>query len=118
MRRQRPVLFGVAVGLGLACGTVGIGPAHADGASYIKKLNDAGINTVRGDYELKEIGHEVCELRNRGFPPDQWATQAVWNSQLRPMHGWTEEQANFIVDTALSELCGDNDGPPPYLPAP
>lgn len=108
--------LGIAFGLTLASGVIGIGSAHAGPDSYIEKLHAAGIDTVRGVYELKEWGYEVCELRNRGFPPKQWATQTVWNSQLRPEYGFTEEQVNFIVDTAISELCDDRDGPPPWEP--
>ncbi|MCV7193103.1 DUF732 domain-containing protein [Mycolicibacterium brumae] len=116
--RAAVLLTGAVLGAGLASGAVGIGVAHADGASYIRKLNEAGINTVRGEFELKEMGYAVCELRKRGFPPKQWATQGVWNSQLHPPYGWTEAQANFVVDTAVAELCDDRDGPPPYVPLP
>lgn len=118
MRRVRRVIWVTGFALGLASATTGIGTAAADGDSYIKKLNDAGIDTVRGEFELKEWGYEVCELRKRGYPPKRWAQQTVWNSQLRPSYGFTEEQANFIVDTAVSELCDDRDGPPPWEPLP
>ena len=119
-RRCRSAVLGVgvAVGLSLASGIVGIGQAHADGNSYIKKLNDAGINTVRGEYVLKEWGYEVCELRKRGKPPRQWVEQAVYQDALHPPYGLTEQQANFIVDTAVSDLCDDRDGPPPWEPLP
>jgi hypothetical protein len=105
-------------GLTTVSGIVGIGSANADAKSYIKKLNDAGINTVRGEYELKEWGYAVCELRKRGFPPRQWVEQGVWSSALHPPYGFTEQQTNFIVDTAVSELCDDRDGPPPWVPLP
>lgn len=116
---RRPVLgIGLAAGLMVASGIGGSGSAGADGDSYIRKLDAAGIHTVRGDYELKEWGYEICELRKRGFPPWQWATQGVWNSAMHPPYGFTEQQANFIVDTAVSDLCDDRDGPPPWIPLP
>lgn len=99
-------------------GTAGIGVAHADGKSYLQKLHDAGISTPRGEYELKEWGYEVCALRVRGKPPRQWVEQAVFQSALHPPYGLTEQQANTIVDIAVSELCDDRDGPPPYEPLP
>ena len=98
--------------------TAGIGVASADGKSYLQKLHDSGINTPRGNDELQEWGYEVCELRTRGFPPRRWVEQAVYQSALHPPYGLTEQQANFIVDTAVSDLCDDHDGPPPYLPEP
>ena len=120
MRRVRSAGLGVGVvvGFGLASGITGIGQAHADGSSYIKKLNDAGINTARGEYELKEWGYEVCELRKLGKPPRQWVEQAVFQDALHPPYVLSIQQANFIVDTAVSELCDDRDGPPPWEPLP
>ncbi len=98
--------------------TVSVGTAWADGKSYLQKLHDAGINTPRGEYELKEWGHEICALRTRGKPPRQWVEQTVYQSALHPPYGLTEEQANTIVDIAVNELCDDRDGPPPYEPQP
>lgn len=116
--RHRSLLIGIASGVGLSmlAGTVGIAEAGADVGSYIKKLHDAGINTPRGEYELKEWGFEVCQLRARGKPPRQWVEQTVYNSSLKPLYRLSQEQANFIVDTAVTELCGDEnrDGPGPY----
>jgi hypothetical protein len=108
----------LAGGLAALSNIVGPSPASADGDSYIQKLQDAGISTLRGEYELKEWGHEVCALRSRGKPPRQWVEQGVWNDQLHPPYGLTMDQANFIVETAVSELCEDRDGPPPHLPLP
>ncbi|WP_420716150.1 DUF732 domain-containing protein [Mycobacterium sp. 94-17] len=122
MRRGRPrsVVIGTALaaGLTLVSGTIGIGPASADGKSYLRKLSDAGIHTPRGDYELQEWGFEVCALRSRGKSPKQWVQQAVYQDATHPPYGLTEAQANFIVDTAVSDLCDDQDGPPPYVPLP
>lgn len=116
--RRRSLVIGIASGIGLSvvAGTFGIAAAGADADSYIKKLHDAGINTPRGDYELKEWGFEVCDLRTRGKPPRQWVEQTVYNSSLKPLYRLSEQRANFIVDTAVSELCGDEnrDGPGPY----
>ena len=119
-RRYRSAVAGVgiAVGLTLACGIGGIGAAHADNPAYLNALHDAGINTPRGDYELKEWGWEVCELRKRGKSPRQWVEQAVFQDALHPPYGLTIDQANFIVDTAVRDLCDDRDGPPPYEPLP
>jgi hypothetical protein len=105
-----------AAGLSVLSGALGIPLAGADVGSFIQKLHDAGINTPRGEYELKEWGFEVCYLRTRGKPPRQWVEQTVYNSSNKPLYGLSEEQANFIVDTAVSELCGDEDrdGPGPY----
>lgn len=118
--RYRTAVFGIALAFGLTVTATiaGTGAANGDGDAYIKKLTGAGINTPRGDYELKEWGYAICELRKRGFPPKQWATQGVWNSAMHPPYGFTETQANFIVDTAVSELCDDRDGPPPWVPLP
>ncbi|MCV7232950.1 DUF732 domain-containing protein [Mycobacterium branderi] len=99
-------------------GIIGISPANADGKSYLQKLKDAGISTRGGDYEVKEWGYEVCALRAQGKPPTRWVEQAVYQSALHPPYGLTEQQANTIVDLAVSELCDDRDGPPPYEPLP
>ena len=119
-RRRRSLALSVvtAAGLVVSSGIVGIGTASADGKSYLQELYDVGINTRRGEYELKEWGWEVCALRSRGKPPRQWVEQAVYQSSLHPPYGLTEDQANTIVDTAVSELCDDRDGPPPYEPEP
>ncbi|OHV06222.1 DUF732 domain-containing protein [Mycobacterium talmoniae] len=108
----------VAAGLTALAGVVGSGMASADDKSYLQKLHDAGINTPRGEYELKEWGWEVCALRLRGKPPRQWVEQAVYSSSLHPPYGLTEQQANTIVDLAVSELCDERDGRPPYEPLP
>ena len=118
--RRRTAVLGtvLAGGLTVMSGIVGTGCAGADGNSYLQRLHDAGINTPRGEYEMKEWGWEVCALRDAGKPPRQWVEQAVYQSGLHPPYGLTQEQANTIVDIAVSELCDDRDGPPPYLPAP
>ena len=108
----------MTAGLTLLSGIVGTGMASADGKSYLQKLHDVGIDTPRGEYELKEWGWEVCALRSRGKPPRQWVEQAVYQSSLHPPYGLTEDQANTIVDIAVSDLCDDRDGPPPYEPEP
>jgi len=118
--RSRSVVSSIVLagGLTVLSGTIGISPASADGKSYLQKLKDAGISTPRGDYEVQEWGYEVCALKAQGRPPRQWVEQAVYQSQLHPPYGLTKAQANTIVDLAVSELCDDRDGPPPYLPAP
>ena len=118
--RRRSAVLGVVfvTALAVLSGVVGTGTAGADGKSYLEKLHNAGINTPRGEYELKEWGYEVCALRTRGKPPRQWVEQAVYQSSLHPPYGLTEQQANMIVDTAVSDLCDDRDGPPPYEPLP
>ena len=118
--RRVAALSGIVLagGLTLLSGTIGVGPASADGKSYLRKLKDAGITTPRGDYEVQEWGYEVCALRALGRPPRQWVEQAVYQSSLHPPYGLTKEQANTIVDLAVSELCDDRDGPPPYEPLP
>jgi len=108
----------LAGGLAMLSGFIGIAPANADGKSYLQKLHDAGINTPRGAYELKEWGWEVCMLRARGKPPRQWVEQSIYNSRVHPPYGLTEQQANTVVDIAVSDLCDDLDGPPPYEPLP
>ncbi|MGU3498645.1 DUF732 domain-containing protein [Mycobacterium sp. C31M] len=110
--------LGTAVGLSVASGIAGIGVANAGADSYIEKLHEGGINTPRGEYELKEWGYAVCALRARGKTPRQWVEEAIYESALHPPYGLTEQQANFIVDTAIRELCDDPDGPPPYEPNP
>lgn len=116
--KSMPRCVVMAAAMLMFSGFVGIPVARADANSYLRKLHDAGINTPRGEYELKEWGWEVCALRTRGKPPRQWVEQAVYQSAQHPPYGLTEEQANTIVDTAVSELCDDRDGPPPYLPLP
>lgn len=108
----------VATMLTAFSGLVATATAAADADSYLRKLYDAGISVPRGDFELKEWGYEVCLLRAIGKTPRQWVEQAVYQSALHPPYGLTEDQANFIVDTAVSELCEDRDGPPPYGPKP
>lgn len=102
------------VGLSVLAGSLGIAAAGADASSFIRSLHDAGIDSPRGDFELKEWGHEVCSLRARGKPPRQWVEQTVYNSSLKPQYGLTEQQANMFVDIAVVELCDDRDGPGPY----
>jgi len=118
--RRRPAVSSMVLagGLTMLSAIIGIAPANADGKSYIQKLHDAGINTPRGVYELKEWGWEVCALRARGKPPRQWVEQSIYNSRPHPPYGLTEQQANTIVDIAVSDLCDDLDGPPPYEPLP
>jgi hypothetical protein len=82
--------------------------AAADTASYVQKLHDAGINTARGDVELKEWGWEVCALFDRGVPPDKVVQQAVYNSASKPPYGMSTDQANLVVDTAVSDLCAQS----------
>lgn len=79
--------------------------ATADTASYLQKLHDADINTARGDVELKEWGWEVCALFDRGVAPDKVVQQAVYNSASKPPYGMSTDQANLVVDTAVSDLC-------------
>jgi hypothetical protein len=112
----RASALGLAAGLGLSVlgGTAGIATAGADANAYTRKLHDAGIDSPRGDYELKEWGYEVCYLRERGKPPRQWVEQTVYSDSLKPQYGLTEQQANMIVDIAVAELCDDRDGPGPY----
>jgi Protein of unknown function (DUF732) len=116
LNRSRASLINIASGVGLSvlAGTVGIAAAGADANSYTRRLHDAGINSPRGDFELKEWGYEVCSLRARGKPPRQWVEQTVYNDSLKPQYGLTEQQANMIVDIAVAELCDDRDGPGPY----
>ncbi|GAB1811952.1 DUF732 domain-containing protein [Mycobacterium sp. MUNTM1] len=122
MHRQgwKPAVVGIvsAWGLTMLSGAVGIAPASAGGKEYLQKLHDAGINTPRGDYELKEWGWEVCALREMGKSPRQWVEQSIYSSRPHPPHGLTEQQANTVVDIAVSDLCDDPDGPPPYEPLP
>lgn len=108
----------LAAGLTALSGVVGIAPASAGGKEYLQKLHDAGINTARGEYELKEWGWEVCALREMGKSPRQWVEQSIYNSRPHPPYGLTEQQANTVVDAAVSDLCDDPDGPPPYEPMP
>ncbi|WP_165692713.1 DUF732 domain-containing protein [Mycolicibacterium fortuitum] len=110
------MLLSIASGVGLSvlAGAVSIPTAGADADSFLRKLHDAGINTPRGDFELKEWGYEVCSLRTRGKPPRQWVEQTVYNSSRKPQYGLTEQQANIIVDLAVAELCDDRDGPGPH----
>lgn len=119
-RRPKPAVIGtlLATGLTVLSGTVGSGAAGADYKSYVEKLHAAGIYTPHGDNEVKEWGAEVCALRDLGKSPKVWVQQGVYGSELHPPYGLTQDQANFVVDTAVSDLCGDRAYQPPYLPAP
>jgi hypothetical protein len=102
----------VAVVLSVAAltltGLAPAGTARADTDAYLNKLHDAGINTPGGDAELKEWGWEVCKLFIFGVPPDKVLEQAVYNSGSSPQHGMTVEQANDVVDFAVTDLCDDH----------
>jgi hypothetical protein len=89
-------------------GAVAAGTARADTVSYLNKLHDAGINTPGGDAELKEWGWEVCQLFIHGVEPDKVLHQAVYNSGNSPQYGMTVEQADDVVNFAVSDLCSDH----------
>ncbi|ORB39013.1 hypothetical protein BST41_18525 [Mycolicibacterium porcinum] len=93
-----------------AAGLVVAAPAAADTQSYLQKIHDAGINPPRGDLELKEWGWEICAMFLRGRSPVDVVRQTVYNSGSKPLHDMSEQQANLIVDTAVSDLCPDRDG--------
>ncbi len=84
--------------------------AGADTQSYLQKLNAAGINPPRGELVLKEWGWEICALFLQGKDPVDVVRQTVYNSGSTPMYDLTEDQANRIVDVAVSDLCPDRDG--------
>lgn len=79
--------------------------AQADSKSYIDNLHSIGVNTPRGDLEVKEWGWEVCALTARGVPADKVLAQAVYNSRSTPPYGMTAEQAAGIMHFALTDLC-------------
>lgn len=119
-RRPKSAVIGTLLAMGLTvlfC-TAGSGTAGADYKTYVEKLHAAGIYTPHGDNEVKEWGAEVCTLRDLGKSPKLWLQQGVYGSELHPPYGLTQDQANFIVDTAVSDLCGDRVYQPPFLPAP
>ncbi|MEX3738661.1 MULTISPECIES: DUF732 domain-containing protein [Mycolicibacterium] len=112
MRRQGASVLGTALAVGalaLTClGTAA--PSKADSQSYIDKLHDAGINLPRGDNEMKEWGWEICALFALGTAPDKVRDQAVYNSGSGPQYGMTVEQADTIVNSAVTDLCPFPDG--------
>jgi len=85
-------------------------PATADTQSYLQKLYAAGINPPRGELVLKEWGWEICALFLDGRSPVEVVRHTVYNSGSQPMYDLSEQQANLIVDTAVSDLCPDRDG--------
>lgn len=114
--RKREPMHGNTARAGVGCAVLAFGAmaiaivgsiptANADTASYLRKLHDAGIGTPRGEYELKEMGWEVCLLFLRGKSPVDVVRQAVYYNASIPPYGMTEEQANTIVDVAVSDLC-------------
>jgi hypothetical protein len=98
----------LSVGTFALCGVVTAGAARADTVSYLNKLHDAGINTPGGDGEMKEWGWEVCQLFLMGVPADKVRDQAVYNSGNTPQYGMSIEQADDIVNFAVSDLCNDH----------
>lgn len=110
MRKRCACAFGVVLSVGAFAltGLAAAGTARADTVSYLSKLHDAGISTPGGDAELKEWGWEVCKLFIYGVEPDKVLYQAVYNSGSRPQYGMTVEQANDVVDFAVSDLCDEH----------
>jgi uncharacterized protein DUF732 len=90
--------------LGLS-GLVGAAPARADTASYLSKVHNEGVNVPGGDLELNEWGWEVCALLARGVAPDKVRDQAVYNSGSHPQYGMSDEQADAIMNFAITDLC-------------
>jgi hypothetical protein len=108
-RDARVVGTAAAVGALVWGGLIAAGPAAADTASYLQKLQDAGITTPRGVPELKEWGWEICLLLQQGQDPHRVMEQAVYNSGSRPQYGMSIEQAETLMHIALTDLCNGRD---------
>jgi hypothetical protein len=108
-RDARVVGTAAAVGALAWGGLIAAGPAAADTASYLQKLQDAGISTPRGAPELKEWGWEICLLFQTGEDPHRVMEQAVYNSGSRPQYGMTVEQAETLMHIAVTDLCDGRD---------
>lgn len=106
-RVSRALSAGWIFGAATLVGLVAAAPAQADTQSYLQKLAAADIKTPGGDAEMKEWGWEICALFAMGVPPDKVVQQAVYNSGSVPQYGMTVEQANLVVDIAVSDLCTD-----------
>ncbi|GAB4666036.1 DUF732 domain-containing protein [Mycobacterium intracellulare] len=104
-RRMRLVCACCAAAWTAATVVVAAAPARADTESYLQKLREAGISTPGGDAEMKEWGWEVCQLFAQGVSPENVVRQAVYNSGSHPQYGMTVDQANMIVNSAVSDLC-------------
>jgi hypothetical protein len=88
------------------------GPARADDASYLAKLNASGVPIPVSDEVRLSSGHFLCgELRvaTPGYSPVQMLTNTFFFSR---------EAAEAELDAAQTELCPDTQKRPvPNLPA-
>jgi Protein of unknown function (DUF732) len=92
----------------LVAGVVWASPAHADAASYLDDMHNAGIHDVGGDAALLQMGQKLCKETWYGYPPDGLAAMALQRSDtIRGAHGLTPQQANELVYYAKADLCPD-----------
>jgi hypothetical protein len=105
--RRRAGVVGTALAVGALAlvGGVVASPAAASTEQFLKKVHDAGVASPPTDVELREMGWEVCALFARGVAPRTVLRDAVNYSRPYPPYGMTPQQANVVVDAAVTELC-------------
>jgi len=97
------VVLGVPL---LVAGLVWASPVHADATSYVNDMHNAGITSAGGDSDLLQTGRTVCDLIASGVTPTDVAAQILNNSDSHEGSGGiSPEQANDIVNFAMSDLC-------------
>jgi len=90
----------------LVAGLVLASPVHADAQSYVNDMHNAGITSAGGDSDLLQTGRTVCDLIASGVTPTDVAAQILNNSDSHEGSGGINpEQANDIVNFAMSDLC-------------
>ena len=102
----------VALGFAAATSLLALAaPAHADEASYLNHLHNAGIISPDGDAILLQVGWGICTQLANGASPDQLRAQALYNSDTgEGSSGIDPEQADDVVNYAMADLCPN---PPP-----
>jgi hypothetical protein len=110
MRRRDVSVLGTVLTAGALAltGMVAAAPVRADTVAYLDDLRNAGINTPRGEPEMKEWGWAICALLGRDVDPDRVRTDVVYNSGSSPQYGMTVEQADDVVHFAAIDLCADH----------
>lgn len=95
MIRRSVVLFAAV----FAVCTVAAGPAHADDASYLQRLNASGVHIPVPDDIRLTTGHYICG-QLRVYTPGYDVRRVLTNTfRLSP------EVAEVELEAAQSELC-------------
>jgi hypothetical protein len=88
------------------------GPAHADDASYLAKLNASGVSIPAPDNVRVTTGHYICG-QLRVFTPGYDVRRSLVNTFY-----YSPEAAQAQLDAAQTELCPETlRNPVPNLPS-